>query len=247
MGMSGREFERPGKETIEVLRRGSTASITSILRKQGIENSWMDLKPLVPGSKIVGPAVTIRTVPGRGDLEALAHAEGTHFPRHPEEAIDAVQRGDVMVQDGGATVRGAIFGDLLTLRLEVRGAAGLVCDMPIRDSPRLRQQPVPVFCRGAHSPGALVFNPDYNVPIGCAGVLVFPGDIIVGDDDGVVVIPRQLVDVVVESILQFEDREEWIRLMLRQGAPLHGLYPPDEEMEARFQAWRREQDRTPDR
>jgi regulator of RNase E activity RraA len=240
--MSGADFDRPSQETIDVLRRGSTASITSILRKNGIENSWMDLKPLMPGIKIVGPAVTIRTVPGRGDLEALAHAEGTRFPRHPEEAIDAVQPGDVVVQDGGATVRGAIFGDLLTLRLEVRGAAGLVCDMPIRDSPRLRQQPVPVFCRSAQSPGALVFNPDYNVPIGCAGVLVFPGDVIVGDDDGVVVIPRHLVDAVVENILQFEDREEWIRLMLRQGAPLHGLYPPNQEMEARFQAWRKQQE-----
>ena len=233
--------KRPSKKTVDILRRGSTASITSILRRNGIDNSWMDLKPLVPGSKIVGPAITIRTVPGRGDLEALAHAEGTHFPRHPEEAIDAVQPGDVVVQDGGATVRGAIFGDLLTLRLEVREAAGLVCDMPIRDSPRLRAQPVPVFCRSAQSPGALVFNPDYNVPIGCAGVLVCPGDILVGDDDGVVVIPRDLADAVVEAILQFEGREEWIRVMLRQGVPLHGLYPPSAEMEARFQAWLEEQ------
>ncbi len=235
--MHGPDFERPDHETIEVLQRGSTASITSILRHYGVENSWMDIWPLVPGSKIVGPAVTIRTVPGRGDIEAQAHAEGTLFPRHPEEAIDAVQPGDVVVQDGGATVRGGIFGDLLTLRLEVRQAAGLVTDMPIRDAPRLRNQPVPVFARSAQSPGSLVFNPDYNIPIGCAGVLVFPGDIIVGDDDGVVVIPRALTGAVVEKILEFEEREDWIRLMLRQGHPLHGLYPPNEEMEARFQAW----------
>jgi regulator of RNase E activity RraA len=239
--MHGPDFARPDPEVIEILRRGSAASITSILRRQGIENSWMDIKPLVPGTQVVGPAVTLRIVPGRGDLEPLAHADGTLFPRHPEEAIDAVQPGDVLVQDGGASVRGGIFGDLLTLRLEVRGAAGLVTDMPIRDAPRLRQQPVPVFARAAQAPGSLVFNPDYNVPIGCAGVLVFPGDIVVGDDDGVVVIPQALAERVAESILQFEDREEWIRLMLRQGAPLHGLYPPNAEMEARFQAWRREQ------
>lgn len=238
--MHGPDFDRPSEDVIEVLKRGSTASITTILRRQGIENSWMDIKPLVPGTKIAGPAVTLRTVPGRGDLEPHAHAEGTLFPRHPEEAIDAVMPGDVMVQDGGAHVRGAIFGDLLTLRLEVRGAAGLVCDMPIRDAPHLRHQPVPIFARTAQSPGALVFNPDYNVPIGCAGVLVFPGDIIVGDDDGVVVIPRALANVVIDDILQFEDREDWIRLMLRQGASLHGLYPPSPEMEARFQTWRKE-------
>ena len=239
--MHGPDFARPDPEVLEILRRGSAASITSILRRQGIENSWMDIKPLVPGAKIVGPAVTLRIVPGRGDLEPLAHTDGTLFPRHPEEAIDAVQPGDVLVQDGGASVRGGIFGDLLTLRLEVRGAAGLVTDMPIRDAPRLRQQSVPVFARAAQAPGSLVFNPDYNIPIGCAGVLVFPGDIVVGDDDGVVVIPQALAERVAESIVQFEDREEWIRLMLRQGAPLHGLYPPNAEMEARFQDWRREQ------
>ena len=241
--MQRSEFERPDPQAIKIIKRGSTASITStsILRKNGIENSWMDIKPLVPGANIAGPAVTLRIVPGRGDLEAKGHADGTLFPRHPEDAIDAVQPGDVMVQDGGAYVRGGIFGDLLTLRLEVRKAAGLVTDMPIRDSPRLREQPVPVFARAAHSPGSLVFNPDYNVPIGCGGVLVLPGDIIAGDDDGVVVVPQALLNTVVESILQFEDREDWIRLMLRQGELLHGLYPPNEEMEARFQAWRAKQ------
>jgi regulator of RNase E activity RraA len=241
--MHGPDFERPSRETIAIIRRGSTASITSILRRNGIENCWMALYPLVPGSKIAGPAVTIRTVPGRGDLEALAHAEGTAFPRHPEEAIDATQPGDVVVQDGGASVRGGIFGDLLTLRLEVRRVEGLVSDMPVRDVPRLRVQSVSVFARSTQSPGSLVYNPDYNVPIGCSGVLVFPGDIVVGDDDGVVVIPRALADVVAQDILQFEEREDWIRMMLRQGAQLHGLYPPSPEMEARFQAWRREQAR----
>lgn len=235
--MHGSDIERPSKEAIEVVLRGSTASMTSVLREHGIENSWMDIYPLIPGSKIVGPAITIRTVPGRGDIEPDAHTPGTLFPRHPEEAIDAVQSGDVLVQDGGAHVRGGIFGDLLTLRLEVRGAAGLVTDMPIRDAPRVRRQPVPVFARSCQAPGSLVFNPDFNIPIGCAGVLVFPGDLIVGDDDGVVVVPRHLIGAVVDNILTFEDREDWIRLMLRRGEALQGLYPPNEEMERRFQEW----------
>ncbi|MGD0409798.1 MAG: ribonuclease activity regulator RraA [Candidatus Limnocylindrales bacterium] len=236
--MHGPDFSRPTRDIIETLARGSTASITSVMRENGIENCWMDIKPLIPGSKIVGPAVTIRTVPGRGDIEPNAHTPGTLYPRHPEEAIDAVQPGDVVVQDGGPNVRGGIFGDLLTLRLEVRRAAGLVTDMPIRDSPRVRKQPVPIFARATQAPGSHVFNPDFNVPIGCAGVLVFPGDIIVGDDDGVVVIPAHLVGAVIENIEMFEDREDWIRLMLRQGAPLQGLYPPNDEMERRFQTWR---------
>ena len=236
--MRGPEFDRLSQDVITVLGRGSSASITSILRRHGVENSWMPLKPLAPGMRLVGPAITVRTVPGRGDLEHLCHVPGTAYPRHPEEAIDAVQPGDVLVQDGGQATRGAIFGDLLTLRLQVKGAGGLVTDMPIRDADRLMAQPVPIFSAGASSPGSLVFNIEYNVPIGCAGVLVFPGDIMVGDSDGVVVIPQALASAVVHEILEFEEREDFIREMLLQGAPLQGLYPPNQAMEARFQAWR---------
>ena len=236
--MPNTDLSRPNEEQLDVLRRASSASITSILRRLGVESCWMPLYPLVPGSKLVGPALTIRTVPGREDLEHLSHTPGTSFPRHPEDAIDAVQPGDVVVQDGGRSTRGAIFGDLLTLRLQVRGAGGLVTDMPVRDADRLAEQPVPIFCAGASSPGSFVFNIEWNVPIGCAGVLVFPGDVLVGDGDGVVVIPQALVGAVVGEILEFEDREDYIRFMLCQGHRLGGLYPPDEEMEALFQKWR---------
>jgi len=236
--MHGPDFQRPSPETIAILRRAGTASITTIFKRKGIRNLWMPLKPLFPGMRTVGPALTIRAVPGRDDLQEIAYQPGTLFPGHPDEAIEAIQPGDVVVVDGrGATDEG-LFGDLLTLRIKKKGAAGLVCDMAVRDSPHMAEKEIPIFCLGAASPGSSVFNVDYNVPIGCTGVLVCPGDIILGDDDGVVVIPQALVQSALEEVLMHEEREDFIRLMLSQGAPLEGLYPTGPEMEARFQEWR---------
>jgi len=236
--MHGPDFARPSPETIEILRRASTATISTIFKRKGIRNIWMPIKPLFPGMKTVGPALTIRSVPGRDDLQSVAYEPGTLFPGHPDDAIDAIKPGDVVVLDGrGATDEG-LFGDLLTLRIKMKGAAGLVCDMCVRDSPRMAEKVIPVFCLGAASPGGTVFNVDYNVPIGCAGVLVCPGDIIVGDDDGVVVISQAMVGDVIEEVLVREDREDFIRLKLSQGASLRGLYPIGPEMEERFQEWR---------
>ena len=236
--MHGPDFPRPSTETIEVPCRASTATLTTILRRLGLNNVWMPLKPFSPGTRMVGPAVTIRCVPGREDLDPMVHEPGALFPRHPEDAIDVVQPGDVVVMDGRGSTAGAIFGDLLTLRIKVKEAAGIACDMVVRDSPHLAENELPIFSLGTASPGSKMFCPDFNIPIGCAGVLVFPGDVISGDDDGVVVIPQGVVDDVVHEILTFEDREDFIRLTLSQGASLRGLYPTGPEWEARFQEWR---------
>ena len=237
--MHGPDFERPTAETIEILGRASTATMTTIFKRKGIRNIWMPIRPLLPGMRTVGPALTIRTVPGRDDLQPRAYEPGTLFPGHPDDAIDAIRPGGVVVLDGrGATSEG-LFGDLLTLRIKTKGAVGLVRDMAVRDGPHMAEKEIPIFCLGSSSPGGSVFNVDYNVPIGCAGVLVCPGDIILGDDDGVVVIPQALASEAVEEVLVFEDREDFIRLMLAQGASQRGLYPIGPEMEERFQEWRR--------
>ncbi len=239
--MHGPDFTRPSPETIEILSRASTASLTTILkRKFGIRNAWMPIKPLFAGMKTVGPALTIRSVPGRDDIQPLAYQPGTLFPGHPDEAIEAVKPGDVVVLDGRGATNEGLFGDLLTFRIKKKGAAGLVCDMAVRDGPRMAEKNIPIFCLGSASPGGTVFNVDYNVPIGCAGVLVCPGDIICGDDDGVVVVPQALVAQVVEDVLLFEDREDFIRLKLAEGVPLEGLYPMGPVWEERFKAWRAE-------
>jgi len=112
--------------------------------------------------------------------------------------------------------------------------------MCVRDAPHMAEKNIPIFCLGSASPGGTVFNVDYNVPIGCAGVLVVPGDIVVGDDDGVVVVPQAMAQAIAEDIVMQEEREEFIRLRLAEGAPLPGLYPMGPEWEERFQQWRRD-------
>jgi regulator of RNase E activity RraA len=238
--MHGPDIPRPDAQIIAILRRASTATITTIFRRLGIRNIWMPLKPLFPGSKTVGSALTVRTVPGRDDLQSIAYEPGTRFPGHPDDAIDALRPGDVLVLDGrGATDEG-LFGDLLTQRVKEMGADGLVCDMAVRDAPHMAEKNLPIFCRGSASPGGTVFNIDVNVPIGCAGVLVIPGDLIVGDDDGVVVVPQGLAREVAEEIVLREDKDEFVRLKLAQGASLRGLYPMGPQWEERFQEWRRQ-------
>ena len=241
--MHGLDFPRPSDDTIKTLGRASTATITTIFRRKGIKNIWMGLKPLFPGMRAAGPALTIRSVPGRDDLQTIAYVKGTLFPGHPDDAIEAIKPGDVVVLDGRGAINEGLFGDLLTLRVKMKGAAGIVSDMCVRDSPHMAEKKIPIFCRGSASPGGSVFNVDYNVPIGCAGVLVCPGDIMIGDDDGVVVIPSAMVAEIVEDVLLHEDREDYIRLMLARGASLDGLYPMGAETEEKFREWRRERRR----
>jgi regulator of RNase E activity RraA len=127
------------------------------------------------------------------------------------------------------------------MRIAEMGAAGLVCDMAVRDSPHMREKGIPIFCLGSAAPGGTVYNVDYNVPIGCAGCLICPGDVMVGDDDGVVVIPQSMIDYAVDEILEIEAREEFIREMLAQGHSQRGLYPMGPEMQQAFERWRARQ------
>ena len=237
--MHGPDFERASPQTIETLRKASTATLQSIMHRKGVHKIWMPLHPLQKGMKCVGPVLTIRSVPGRDDLQPIAYQPGTLFPGHPDDAIDAIQPGDVVVLDGWGATNEGLFGDLLSRRMHAAGAAGTVSDMCVRDSNRILEVGIPTFCKGPASPGGTVFNVDYNVPIGCAGVLVCPGDIISADDDGVVVIPLAMVPEVVEEVLLHEDREDFIRIQLAQGASQRGLYPMGPVWEEKFQAWRK--------
>lgn len=237
--MVGPDFERPTAAAIEQLARASTATLQTILKRMDVRRIWMPLYPLQRGMKCVGPALTIRSVPGREDIAPIAYAPDTSFPGHPDDAIDAIQPGDVVVLDGRGAVNEGLFGDLLTRRMQAKGAAGSLSDMGVRDSAQILEAGLPTFSRGPCSPGGTVYNVDYNVPVGCAGVLVCPGDIVSADDDGAVVVPAALVPAVLEEVQEHEDREDFIRLMLAQGEPLQGLYPMDETWEKRFRQWRK--------
>jgi regulator of RNase E activity RraA len=218
------------------LGRVSTATIQNQLFKRGLRNTFLfGLAPLSTNAcRFVAPASTLRYIPAREDLDVL---EAFKDPSHPQRlAIESVPSGHALVMDCRQQARAASVGAILATRLLVRGAAALVTDGSVRDSPAIRQLALPVYPAAASASTNLVLHHavDIDVPIGCAGVPVFPGDVLVGDAEGVVVIPRHLAaDVAHDAVLQ-EDLEEFLLEEIRGGAPLPGTYPPNAETLARY-------------
>jgi regulator of RNase E activity RraA len=152
-----------------------------------------------------------------------------------------VPPGHVLVIDCRGEARVASGGQILTTRLKVRGAAGLVSDGPVRDSGAISAMDFPVYCVGASAPLNLIHHHaiDLNVPIGCGGVAGYPGDIMVGDDEGVAVIPRHLADEVARDAFEQEKMEAFILERIENGAALPGTYPPSAQTREAFAAWRK--------
>lgn len=227
-------------EVLEWLSRASTATITTQLFQRGLRNLFLNgLKPLNPQHcRFVGEAVTLRNIPMREDLDRL---ENFRDPEHPQrKAIEMVGPGQVLVMDCRGDLRGASGGNILITRLRMRGAAGLVSDGAVRDSPEIAHNPFPVFAAGQSANLNLVVHHavDINVPIACAGVPVFPGDIIVGDEEGVVVVPRHLAAEVARPAAEQEDLERFVLEKIEGGAALPGTYPPNEQTLAEYEEWK---------
>jgi regulator of RNase E activity RraA len=230
------------QDLIEALSNVATATITTVLLKKGLRNVWLrGTKPLVAGQKrLVGPAFTLRFVPAREDL---ATPESWSSPISTRAAIEAMPPGCIAVVDAMGITDAGIFGDILCARMKVRGVAGLVTDGVVRDLAGVLCTGLPVWCRGAAAPpsvAGLTFV-NWQEPIGCGGVAVFPDDVIVVDDDGAVVIPGALVNEAVEAAIEQEKLEAWIIGEVQAGAALPGLYPANAENKARYEAFRRDQ------
>jgi regulator of RNase E activity RraA len=229
--------------TIDALRHVSTATLCTQLFKRGFRNVYLQgvSRLTTPsGGNLVGPAFTMRSIPAREDLDQISAFDD---PNHPQrKAIESVPPGHVLVLDCRGEKRVASGGQILTTRLKVRGAAGLVSDGPVRDSGAIAKMDFPVFCAGGSAPLNLLQHHaiDQNIPIGCGGVAVYPGDVIVGDDEGVVVIPAHLADEVAAQAIEQEKMEAFILERVRAGAKLAGTYPPNAETKAAFEAWRKE-------
>jgi regulator of RNase E activity RraA len=229
--------------TFEYLRHVSTATLCTQLYKRGFRNVYLQgIQRLTTpsGGNLVGPAFTMRNIPSREDLDQISAFDD---PNHPQRrAIESVPPGHVLVLDCRGEKRVASGGEILTTRLKVRGAAGLVSDGPVRDSGSIRQMDFPVYCAGGSAPLNLLYHHaiDLNVPIGCGGVPVYPGDVIVGDDEGVVVIPQHLADEVAEQAVEQEKMEAFILERVQGGARLAGTYPPNADTKAQFEVWRKE-------
>jgi regulator of RNase E activity RraA len=229
-------------KTKERLGKVSTATLCTALFKRGFRNVYIQgisrlSKPTT--GNLVGPAFTMRSIPAREDLDQISAFDD---PNHPQrKAIESCPPGHVLVLDCRQEKRVASGGEILTTRLKTRGAAGLVSDGPVRDSGSLREMDFPIYCAGGSAPLNLLYHHaiDQNVPIGCGGVAVYPGDIIVGDDEGVVVIPQHVADEVAEQCEEQEKMEAFILERVQGGAKLAGTYPPNDETKAAFAEWRK--------
>jgi regulator of RNase E activity RraA len=224
-------------QIVATLSTVSTATITTILLKKGLRNVWLrGPRPLRPDQpRLVGRAFTLRFSPAREDL---ATPESWSSPRSTRAAIEAMPPGCITVVDAMGMTDAGIFGDILCARMQKRGVTALITDGVVRDLSGVLGTGLPVWCRGAAAPpsvAGLTFV-NWQEPIGCGGVAIFPDDIIVADGDGAVVIPAALLNDVLTAGPEQERLESWIMDEVAKDLPLPGLYPPNAETKARYEA-----------
>ena len=215
----------------------TTATLTTILLKKGLRNVWIrGAAPLAAGStRVVGRAFTVRFIPAREDL---ATPESWSAPKSSRAAIEAMPAGCVAVVDAMGVKDAGVWGDILCARMAKRGVAALVTDGVVRDVAGVLSTGLPVWASGSAAPpsvAGLTFV-DWQQPIGCGGVAVFPDDLIVADQDGAVVVPAALAAGIVEAAVEQERFEGWIMQEVNAGAALPGLYPPNADNKARYDA-----------
>jgi regulator of RNase E activity RraA len=227
-------------DTIKATLQGiSTATITTVLLRKGLRNVWLrGAFPKQPSQKrVVGTAFTLRFVPAREDLATPASWAS---PISTRGAIEAMDEGVIAVADAMGVTDAGIFGDILCARMAKRKVGALITDGVMRDMEGVLATGLPVWCAGAAAPASvagLTFI-NWQEPIGCGGVAIFPGDAIVADGDGAVVIPQAMLAETVNAAVEQEAQEAWIMTEIERGVPLPGLYPPNDEAKARYAAFK---------
>ena len=224
-------------EVREKLERAPTAGLSAQLRKRGLDNVVVEgVRPLSTGRKVVGTARTLRFVPNREDLFA-SHGGGYNAQKR---TFDSVGEGEVLVIEARGETGSATLGDVLAIRAHARGAAGIVTDGGVRDVEAVAAVGIPVYTAGAHPAvlGRRHVPWDADLTIACGGATVQPGDVLVGDADGVVVIPPALAEEVADATLAQEEEDAWVAQQVAAGHPVDGLFPMNAQWRARFQAER---------
>ncbi len=218
----------------------STATLTTAMLKRGFRNVCMqNVLPVNPAAAhMVGEAYTLRFIPAREDLDTLAILGDRTMPQR--KGVEEIPPGQVMVIDSRNDARAASAGGILITRMMKRGVAGVVTDGGFRDTPELAVMDFPVFQQRPSAPTSLIFHhaADLQLPIGCGGVAVFPGDTIVGDGEGVVVLPAHLTAELASETVGMTLFEDWVLTQVQAGRSTFGLYPPNEETRAQFEAWK---------
>lgn len=227
------------------LKTVSTATLTTVLLKRGLRNVFIrgihKINPEAP--RMVGEAFTLRYIPAREDLD---HVGAFNDRSHPQRrAIEECPEGAVLVMDSRKDASAASAGGILVTRLWKRGVAGVVTDGGFRDTPDIATLPFPAYHAAPSAPTNLIRHHalDINQPIGCGDVAVYPGDVIVGDDEGVVVIPAGLAEEVAQEAFEQTVFEDFVEEQVRAGRSIFGIYPPNAEAEAEYAAWRKEKGR----
>ena len=227
--------------TREKLKRVSTATICTALFKRGLRNAFIqDVHPLNPAlPNMVGEAFTLRYIPAREDLNPITVFQDR---KHPQRvAVETCPAGAVMVIDSRKDARAASAGSILVTRLMMRGVAGVVTDGGFRDSPEIARLAIPSYHHRPSAPTNLTIHQalDINVPIGCGDAAVFPGDVVVGDAEGVVVIAAHLADAIADEAVEMTAFEDFVTERVNAGQSILGLYPAtDEQTRVDFAAWR---------
>jgi regulator of RNase E activity RraA len=234
------------EDTKARLEAVSTATLCTALFKRGLRNQFIqDVHPLSPKPKnMVGPAFTMRYIPAREDLNPISVFQD---PKHPQRvAVETCPAGHVFVMDSRKDPRAASAGSILITRLMVRGCAGVVTDGGFRDSPEIAELAIPCYHNRPSAPTNLTRHQalDLNVPIGCGDVPVWPGDIVVGDREGVIVIPAHLADEIAREAVEMTAFEDFVAEEVLKGRAVIGLYPPTQEQsKLDFEAWRKAKNR----
>jgi regulator of RNase E activity RraA len=223
------------------LKGVTSATLTTVLFKRGFRNVFVQGVFLLnrESPRMVGEAFTLRYIPAREDVDQINAFDGRGHPQR--EAIEACPPGHVMVMDARRDASAGTGGDILMTRLMMRGVAGIVTDGGLRDTPSIEKLPWPAYCAARSAPLNLVRHHavEANVPVGCGGVAVYPGDIVVGDAEGVVVIPANIANEVAEEAVSQTIYEDWVEARVREGRSIFGLYPPNAETKAEFEAFRK--------
>lgn len=221
------------------LLRCGAATLSNALLKRGYRNSFLlGLHAVSPQQEpLVGPAFTLRFIPAREDKDSMAlyaRNDGMH-----RRAIEECPPGAVLVMATGSTIQASCMGDMMALRLKMRNVAGVITDGGFRDTPGIVDTGLPCFQREASGPATpIALHPvEFDAPVGCAGVAIYPGDVIVGNGEGVVAIPRHLVEELVDECIDATEYEEFVAAWLRRGRSILGLFPATPESRAEYDQW----------
>ena len=221
------------------LMRVGLESAWSLVTAEGYPQNFInELTPLKSNMRMVGRARTIRYLPNRKDVRDKLYAAG---PQLNDKSAEEAQPGDVLVFDAGGETRAGVSGGVTTLRFLVRGGAGLVVDGAMRDVPELESLPMQTFMRRGHasSVSPLMMSVDYQVPVRIGSVTVIPGDILVGESTGILVIPAAIATKVVDRALEHDEQEQFQRELLLKGESIYGVYPMNAATRKRFEEWRK--------